>query len=1507
MINGTSGDDYLTGDAGDNEFSRSPGNDTVDGGAGSDTIYCDTGNFTLSAIDDGHLYSLTPLFISANLATGWLSSEYVGVGTAAGIFRVYSVKLISIENVVGTSQNDIFTGNGANNRLYGLGGNDMFYGSAGNDLLDGGSGMDTADYSTSGLAGGIIANLFTGYVDKYLVAGGPSSFRDTLVSIENMMGTNVHDALWGNAGNNNLSGGGGADGLLGDAGNDWLDGGDGDDALYGQADNDTLVGQAGKDLLDGGTGDDRLWGGTGDDMLKGGDGGNDLVYGEADNDLLCGGTGNDLLDGGAGIDTADYSGMAGSVDADLGRGTAIKVTGIKANMAGTVGRYIRIYHTDSYAGGDLGLTGMKVYAGGKDMAAGLRSSIGVDGVNGATNPYNSTVALTDAAVGGGWNGLQGDACNVAYVNAAGWGGSGKGYIELTLDSVQAIDAISLWGDANCASNSQNLRVYVSNTAFNASTTYASLAADPGVARVDLGAEISAVPLNIDEVAGIDTLVGIENLVGTAMNIENVVGSNADDLFFSGVAYNRLYGGLGNDRFYGSAGNGLLDGGTGTDTADYSDSGLAGGIIADLSTGYADKFLVAGGPSSSRDTLAGIENVVGTEAADILSGSAGDNSLFGRGGNDRLHGSSGNDMLDGGAGIDTASYIASRMTGGINASLATGRVDKMLAGTSLSMGGTTGRFIRIYHNNAVPANAYLSLTGLKVYAGGMDVAAGRASLAGADTGSADVFANSTSALTDRDVGEAWNGQAGNLSNLAWVSGSKGYIELDLGSVQAIDSIALWARGEWPGESNNLRIYVSNTAFASSNTAYTQLAANPGVARFDLALTQVSAATTPWTDMLFGIENLVGTAMNDRLTGDANANVLDGAGGNDTLDGGAGIDTASYEADPMTGGINANLATGRVDKKLADTFAAIGSTGQYIRIYHNDDVPANAYLSATGLKVSAGGVDVAAGRTSLAGADTGSPDVFANSTSALTDGAVGAAWNGQAGNLSNLAWVSGSKGYIELDLGSVQAIDSIALWARGEGPGESRNLRVYVSNTAFVSSDTAYTQLANNTGVAHFDLAGGISATTANTDTLLGIENLTGTAMDDTLTGDGNANVLDGGAGNDVLSGSAGNDTLVGGAGNDTLDGGAGIDTASYIASPITGGINASLATGRVDERMAGTSVGVGATGCYIRIYHTDSYGGGDLGLTGMKVYAGGKDVAAGLLSSIGVDGVNGATNPYNSTVALTDAAVGGEWNGLEGDACNVAYANTGYMGGKGYIELTLDSAQAIDSISLWGDANCPNNSQMLRVYVSNTAFNASTTYASLAANQSVAHIDLAGAETSASATTKAWTDTLLGIENLTGTAMNDTLMGDGNANVLSGGAGNDTLAGGVGSDTYQFQRGDGVDTIRENDSVLGDNDLLQFQGDISSSQLWFRRVGDDLNDLEVSVIGTADKAVVQNMYLGNAYQVEQIKAGDGKLLWGTQVQSLVQAMAAFAPPAMGQTTLTAAQQTALAPVLAANWQ
>ena len=56
------------------------------------------------------------------------------------------------------------------------------------------------------------------------------------------------------------------------------------------------------------------------------------------------------------------------------------------------------------------------------------------------------------------------------------------------------------------------------------------------------------------------------------------------------------------------------------------------------------------------------------------------------------------------------------------------------------------------------------------------------------------------------------------------------------------------------------------------------------------------------------------------------------------------------------------------------------------------------------------------------------------------------------------------------------------------------------------------------------------------------------------------------------------------------------------------------------------------------------------------------------------------------------------------------------------------------------------------------------------------------------------DSLSGIENLTGSAFNDTLTGDSNANTLTGGLGNDTLTGGQGSDLFIYHRGDGTDTI-----------------------------------------------------------------------------------------------------------------
>jgi len=165
--------------------------------------------------------------------------------------------------------------------------------------------------------------------------------------------------------------------------------------------------------------------------------------------------------------------------------------------------------------------------------------------------------------------------------------------------------------------------------------------------------------------------------------------------------------------------------------------------------------------------------------------------------------------------------------------------------------------------------------------------------------------------------------------------------------------------------------------------------------------------------------------------------------------------------------------------------------------------------------------------------------------------------------------------------------------------------------------------------------------------------------------------------------------------------------------------------------------------------------------------------------------------------------------------------------------------------------------------------------------------------------------------LLGGAGNDTFNATGQywigANVFEGGVGNDTMTGGHNADTYRFNLGDGQDTITDNKWYTADgvaNDQIVFGPGISDNQLWFRRAG---NDLEVSVIGTADQVRVANWYASSSYHIEQFKTADGQMLLDAQLNSLVDAMAAFAVPAMGQTTLPTNYQDSLQPIIASSWQ
>lgn len=154
----------------------------------------------------------------------------------------------------------------------------------------------------------------------------------------------------------------------------------------------------------------------------------------------------------------------------------------------------------------------------------------------------------------------------------------------------------------------------------------------------------------------------------------------------------------------------------------------------------------------------------------------------------------------------------------------------------------------------------------------------------------------------------------------------------------------------------------------------------------------------------------------------------------------------------------------------------------------------------------------------------------------------------------------------------------------------------------------------------------------------------------------------------------------------------------------------------------------------------------------------------------------------------------------------------------------------------------------------------------------------------------------------GNAGNNTISGTEFKNTLRGNGGNDILNGNKGDDTYLYARGDGVDQINDQDTTAGNEDWLKFEGDIAHDQLWFKQDG---QNLRINVIGTQDVVQINGWFTSVSNRVEFIEAGGGTLNH-SNVNALVQAMAAFTPPASGETTLSASYQQQLSPTLAVAW-
>jgi Ca2+-binding RTX toxin-like protein len=130
-----------------------------------------------------------------------------------------------------------------------------------------------------------------------------------------------------------------------------------------------------------------------------------------------------------------------------------------------------------------------------------------------------------------------------------------------------------------------------------------------------------------------------------------------------------------------------------------------------------------------------------------------------------------------------------------------------------------------------------------------------------------------------------------------------------------------------------------------------------------------------------------------------------------------------------------------------------------------------------------------------------------------------------------------------------------------------------------SDTA--AYCASTGGVHVSLAisGPQDTGAGGVDTLISIENLTGSAYGDTLTGDGGANILNGGDGNDLL---------IGGGGADTLIGGPGVDTLSYASA--TSKVTVDLGVGTPQDTGGGGVDVVAGVENLVGSSYSDSLGG-----------------------------------------------------------------------------------------------------------------------------------------------------------------------------------------------------------------------------------------------------------------------------------------------------------------------------
>ncbi len=347
-----------------------------------------------------------------------------------------------------------------------------------------------------------------------------------------------------------------------------------------------------------------------------------------------------------------------------------------------------------------------------------------------------------------------------------------------------------------------------------------------------------------------------------VNIENVRGSDFDDVLKGDAGANLLSGMGGNDLFVFSGGADTLNGGSGIDTADFSGSSTR--VVGNLETGLATS-------GSSKLTLIDIENLVGTNNADTLTGNALANELIGGAGNDTLNGGEGKDRMVGGLGndiyvVDNLGDVVIEEAGGgtdtvktlLNGYVLGANVEKLLLTGMADLVGTGNAL-----NNTLTGN-----DGANVLYG----------LAGSDTlngGSGDDM------LYGGEGNDVLKGGEGNDR----LEGGEGNDTLDGGTgadtmrggtgndVYYIDSSADVVKEDTNDGTDTVRSLISSYTLGG-NVENLVLAGTGGQTGIGNELNNTMTGST-------GADTLVGGAGNDQIDGKAGADRLEGGTGDDTF--------------------------------------------------------------------------------------------------------------------------------------------------------------------------------------------------------------------------------------------------------------------------------------------------------------------------------------------------------------------------------------------------------------------------------------------------------------------------------------------------------------------------------------------------------------------------------------------------------------------------------------------------